>query len=171
MLLLGACSTRIISSQALDQTEPDVVDQDAVVDMEPGVWWARQYSLPVEIHGTMPGHSASETASLAQRTPPPDLKAPSTPSIADRTGRILMYVNPARLPEDDALCVESRHVGHTRQGGSDAGVTVALCDDTKTLAVVHGVVEADASQSDIKSGLGTLQSALFWDLYKTPYEP
>jgi hypothetical protein len=82
-----------------------------------------------------------------------------------------MYVRPAHLPEDDAVCDEAGHVGQTGQSGHDADVTVALCDDTKTLAVVHGVVTADASDQEIKSGLDTMQSALFWDLYKTPVMP
>lgn len=172
MLMLGACSTRFVSSEALDTTEPDTFNQDAVVDSEPGVWWAHQYALPVEVHGTMPGRSTSQLASLSRREPPASVQGkPVPPSIIDHTGRILMYVRPAHLPEDDALCEEPHHVGQTGKAGRDADVTVALCDDSKTLAVVHGVVTADASDQEIKSGLDTMQSALFWDLYKTPVMP
>jgi hypothetical protein len=176
ILLLGACSTtRFVSSDATDNgllPTPSPYQKDAFVDDEPAVWWAHQYSLPREIHGSIPGHSVAETASLARRLPPPgDGQFNPAPSVIDRSGRILLYFNPAILPDDDSLCEEARQIGTAPQDGRDTDVTSALCDGSKTLAVVHAVVSAETSDPKIKDGLATIESSLFWDLYKTPWMP
>ncbi len=75
-------------------------------------------------------HSEIETPSLSCRTRPAgqrDIKV--GPSIIDRSGRILIYVNPVRLPSDDAMCDENQQIKQITHSFHDISIIAALCDD------------------------------------------
>jgi hypothetical protein len=154
LMALGACSTQITGSEKLANADPDL-------------WHARRAALPVEIHGALPGHTATELAALYPLPTRSTLYASlGNDPIGAPAQRVVIYVNAGNVLPNRDLCQHQNDVTPTVPA-SPAKVTAALCDGTSAITVARADVRSDKSMGDFKGGLEAVQDQLFQSLY--PY--
>jgi hypothetical protein len=149
LLLLAGCGTTIVSSRDPSNADPDQ-------------WRTAAPSLPVELHGTVPGDAETALASLFP--PAPDLQYASLGPIAlpDLGKRIVLYVNPAQLPAASELCGQSDQFRPGEQTGRFANVTAALCDGPAVISSVQGyALTSQQTAEGLRRSLGVIQAGLF----------
>jgi hypothetical protein len=106
LLLPVACTTTIVDSENPSKNRPPQ--------------WTDYWTLPVEIHGSIPGVSA------------PQLEA-VFPAGAGSALRIVLYLNPARMPPDSTLCDNGGDFIAGHQPGRYAFMVGALCNGTAVI--------------------------------------
>jgi hypothetical protein len=114
VLLSGCASTTIVSSNNPSRAQPAA--------------WTDYASLPVQARGVIAGHSKADLLALFPRQYPQQVASLDAlpPSIGTR--HIVMYFNPAGVPDASALCSGSSAFRRGAQDGKSAHVVAALCD-------------------------------------------
>jgi len=159
LLLLGACATTTIT----DATNPVLVNPDD---------WAVN-DLPVELHGTTPGHSQAQLAALFPNHinfPGPNVRyASNSETVAAPPRRIAIYVNGAALPPDAELCEAPGMFREGPQTGQSAKATAALCSGPTVISTAKGIFLAQRqSDKTLAQGLSMMQTELRYALYPPP---
>lgn len=148
LLLLAGCGTTVVSSRNLSNADP-------------AQWQAAAPTLPVELHGTVPGHSETALASLFPQEP--ELRYASLGPIAlpapDK--RIVLYVNGTQLPAVSKLCSQSELFQPGPQDGHLAHVTAALCDGPAVISTVRGyALSTNQNEQGLQHSFGVIQAGL-----------
>lgn len=143
-LLLAGCSYRISDAEVLATNEP-------------AAWYTQRDTLPLELHGQVPGHTGAAIAALSAR---------ALPATAPRQ-RIVLYLNGGEGVAEDRLCQAPTVPGDTPAAGATA-VIAALCDRTQAVALVRGSIRSDVGDAQLGADLRGMQAELFRVLYETP---
>jgi len=157
-LLLAGCGTAIVSSQDPSRANPDQ--------------WRAVATLPVELHGKIPGRSESALASLFPQEPRPQYASLGPIPLADRGKRVVMYVNPSALPPPADLCSQSDLFQPGRQVGHFARVTAALCDGPTVISTDRGyALSRDQTEQGLRRSFGIMRAGLVAALKRDVTEP
>jgi hypothetical protein len=154
---LGGCST-IISSHTnpSGQAPPQ---------------WAAIDQLPIELHGNIPGLSASDLTSRLS-TAAPKLLLASNGALPIPSGgrRVVMFVNSSSKLSSNAMCDAGENFQAGNQTGPRAIVSGALCDGRTVISTVSGnVVTQSRSADGLVSSFRIMRDELYWTLYSNDY--
>ena len=160
--VLGGCASTTILTSSRDTTRTDASS------------WSDYASLPVQIHGTVPGHSHVALAALFPRSVMPQYASLGALPLSNGGRHIVMYLNPAQTPSDTALCSDSADFQPGAQPGKSAYVVGALCDgyDVVTRATAR-VLTAGSTPTQLAHNLDNVRIQLFYSLTpgsNHPYE-
>ncbi len=160
--VLGGCASTTILTSSRDITRTDAAS------------WTDYASLPVEMHGMVPGHSHMELASLFPKMAAPQYAALGALPLSNGGRHIVMYLNPSAMPADTALCGDSADFQAGDQHGKSAYVVGALCDgnDVVTRATAR-VLTAGSTPEQLAHNLDNVRIQLFYSLTpgsNHPYE-
>ena len=148
-LLAGACSTTISGSHRLVSTDADA-------------WAARWSSLPVEVHGTVPGPAQAALAQAFPRYRPSEYASLDGAAVSGPGDRIVLYVNASALPPTKALCNAPDQFSAGEQTGRRASVTGALCQGTVVVARADGyALSRGQSAAGLERSFGVIEGELF----------
>ncbi|MBE7211013.1 MAG: hypothetical protein INR65_08335 [Gluconacetobacter diazotrophicus] len=150
ILLAGGCAETTVMSSSNPSRDP-------------ARHWRDYDQLPVEMVGTIPGHSATDLAALF----------PVVPAGAPDGGRhIVFYVNADQLPPKNELCSDVDAFRPGTQHGGAADVTGALCDGHREVTRATGtVVTAEQSPRWLRRGFGVIRAQLFQALFPGTNDP
>ncbi len=159
--LCGCASTTILTSSR-DTTRTDASS------------WADYASLPVEVHGTVPGYTHVELATLFPKMATPQYASLGSLPLSNGGRHMVMYLNPQQVPSDTALCSDSAAFQPGSQQGRSATVVGALCDgnDVVTRATARVLTEG-SSPEQLAHNLDNVRIQLFYSLTpgsNHPYE-
>jgi hypothetical protein len=159
VVLLGGCATTTVTGT----TNPSGAQASA---------WSNYDSLPVELHGTVPGRTEGQLASLFPADPQPQYAAIGDLPLQPPGRRMVLYVNPARMPPNSALCSDSTVFQSGPQSGKSAYVEGALCDGPKLISTANGYVLAkDASPHRLAQNFGVIRDQLYQVLFPGRSDP
>jgi hypothetical protein len=161
-ILLGGCASTTILSSARDTSRTDAA------------LWSDYASLPVEVHGTIPGHSRAELAAVFPKMDSPQYASLGDLPLSNGGRHIVMYINPSQVPADGALCSDTADFRSGQQDGKSAYVVGALCDgDDVVTRVAARVLTAGSTPEQLTHNLDTVRIQLFYSLTpgsNHPYE-
>ena len=148
-LVAGACSTTISGSDKLVST-----DEDA--------WAAKWSSLPVEVHGAVPGAAQAALVQAFPRIRPSEYASLDGAAVSGPGDRIVLYVNASALPATTALCSAPDQFSAGEQTGRRASVTGVLCQGTVVVARADGyALSRGQSAAGLKESFGVIEDQLF----------
>ncbi len=160
LFLLGGCAapTSIISS--------------ANPSRAPASAWADYETLPVELHGVVPGYSKPELASLFPAYHPPQYASLGDLPAAHLPRRMVLYVNPAVVPSQATMCDGPAHIQRARQSGGSATVVGALCDGTKLISTATADIRTAGNDlSGIGYNFRIIRDQLYQSLFPGANDP
>ena len=131
-------------------TNTTIIDSENPSKQRPPAW-TDYWTLPVELHGMVPGQRLSDISAFFPRATAN--YAPAGGVQASRSGarRVVMYINPAGRLDPDGLCDGHAVYVPGSQEGQYAHLTASLCDD--------GTVVTWATSTMLTGGLSTSQVA------------
>jgi hypothetical protein len=152
-VLLTACTSTVLDSSNVSQADP-----------EP---WAEAWaSLPVDVHGSVPGYSQTELSMLFPSYSNQELASLDNWVPAVGKQRIVLYVNPITLPKLSGLCSQSDMFRPGRQKGRLAEIDAVLCDGTSVISTSTGLaLSLDQSRSGIVKSFSAIEDELLYVLY------
>lgn len=144
-LMLAGCSYRIS-------------DADVLATTEPASWYAQRNTLPLELHGQVPGHTGVEIAALSAR------------KLAENTPRqrIVLYLDGAEQADESRLCRTPSVADDAPAAAGATIVTAVLCDGTDGISMVRGSIRPGVRDDQLRTDLRGIQAELFRILYETP---
>ena len=157
--LLGGCASTTISSSANPSRAP-------------ASDWSDYATLPVELHGVVPGRSKAELAALFPPYHQPQYAALGDLPAANTGRRMVLFVNPATLPPTSDLCEGRGQFQRGVQPGESAYVTGALCDGTRVISTASGyVLTANMNPKDLAYNFKIIRDQLYQSLFPGANDP
>jgi hypothetical protein len=157
--LLGACATTNITSSA-NPSHADVAN------------WADYASLPVELHGVVPGRTKAELASLFPAYHPPQYAALGALPPSDSGRRMVLFVNPVAPLDTDTLCAGRGHFERGVQQGGSAFVEGALCEGTRVISTASArVLTQDMTPKELAYNFAIIRDQLYQTLFPGANNP
>ena len=158
LVLLSCCSTTLTYSANPSRANPEQ--------------WADYDSLPVELHGGVPGHDNAALSSLFAAPPPRQLASLDGLPISNGGRHIVIYINASALPAPPELCRESDAFQPGTQRGRRAAVTGALCDGGALITTASGyVLSAGQSSTQMRRNLRIITDQLYLSLFQGANNP
>ena len=158
MLALCGCSTTITSSANPSRDIPS--------------HWADIDTLPVAVHGSVPGVSGATLASLFPRAPSPEYASLGNLPPVSGGRRVVLYINASELPPKAALCSAPGDFTAGVQAGQLATVTGALCDGPTVITRASArVLTAGQSPDELRRSLEIVTDQLYYSLYRGANDP
>jgi hypothetical protein len=158
ILLLGGCASTTVTGSS----DPSGAPASA---------WADYDRLPVELHGTVQGHTKAELAALFPADHRPEYAVlGDLPPAPGR--RMVLYVNPAQMPPQSELCSNSHAFRRGPQAGGSAFATGALCDGPKVISVASAyVLTRDQSPQGLAYNFSSVRDQLYLSLFPGATDP
>jgi hypothetical protein len=142
-------------------------------DDHPEDWASRVASLPVEIHGTLPGETAAQTAATIDHGTADQAGAESgtTGLSLYAMPRVVVYIGGAVAPARDQYCTLDPNTNRSVVNPKNALVVRSeLCDGPRAVAYTRITLhEANPTAADLTRGMAQIKSDLVRSL--TPVEP
>jgi uncharacterized protein YceK len=157
LTMLGGCSTIIGSHTNPSGQAPSQ--------------WAEIDRLPIELHGNIPGLSASDLTSRL-RTAAPKLLFASNGALPIPSGgrRVVIFVNASSKVASNALCDAGENFHAGTQTGPRANVSGVLCDGRTVISTVSASVVTQSRPVDgLVSSFRIIRDELYWTLYANNY--
>lgn len=130
-------------------------------------WAPQMATLPVEVHGTIPGLSHAETvAHIPQGTTARRFSAeqPTAPGLTVAP-RVVLYVGGDTLPTNSSYCSASPELRSVHHHKDDVMLAAALCDGPRLIDRSRRVVNADhLSAADLDTTIKSVESQLLFGL-------
>ncbi len=152
LALLGGCaSTNILSSANPSRASPSA--------------WADAESLPVELHGSVPGVAPGELSAMFPRARPSQIASLGMPALPDAGRRIVLYLNPAQVAAPADLCSGAGAFQPGRQDGRSAYVVGALCDGRWVITrATANILTRGATPAQLRQNFDVLRVQLWQSL-------
>jgi hypothetical protein len=133
--------------------------------------WAAIDQLPIELHGNIPGLSASDLTSRIRSTAPKLLFASNGALPIPSDGRrVVMFVNASSKLAANALCDAGENFHASVQTGPRATVSGALCDGRTVISTMSGkLVTQSRSVDGLVSSFRIMRDELYWALFPNSY--
>jgi hypothetical protein len=160
VLLLGGCaaSTTVLSSANPSRASPDD--------------WADYETLPVDVHGVVPGRSKAELAALFPPYNAPQYAAVGALPAASSGRRMVLYVNPAPTMPTNDLCDGRQHIQRGPQQGESAYVVGALCDGPKVISTASAyILDKDQTPQGLAYNFRMIRYQLYQSLFPGANDP
>jgi hypothetical protein len=168
LALLSVAGTLAVGCAAT----PSKVDQAIAAD-HPEDWASRMRSLPVEIHGTLPGESATQTAAAIEHgtADGADAQFGTSGLSLYAMPRVVVYIGGDTAPERDQYCSLDPNTSRSVVAPKNALVLRSeLCDGPRAVAYTRITLrEANPTAGDLARGMVRVKSDLVRSL--TPPEP
>jgi hypothetical protein len=159
LLALASCSGALVTSRPL-------------VDSDSSYYWTRVIDeIPVQVHGSMPGHTASELTALLSgetqsgMTPTAENAGGAPGAVSDRPlegqRRVILFLNPSSRPLPVLICRNEAAPQSGPQTGNRAGVYAVLCNGTQPVTATQGTLPAiGQTDQDIRRSYSTIQDSI-----------
>ena len=158
LLLCGCVTTTVLQSENPSKNRPPM--------------WTDYWSLPVDVHGTVPGFSQ---AGLQAMFPQPDLQqfaALGALPVPDAGRHVVLYLNPSRLPPPEARCSDSDDFVPGPQAGQSAYLAGALCNGGSVVTwATARILTSGLTPDQVKQQLGMMQLQLYQALTRGNNHP
>jgi hypothetical protein len=158
-VLLGGCALTTVTSSS----NPSRAAASA---------WADYDTLPVELHGVVPGETKAQLAALFPPYHAPQYAALGDLPRADTGRRMVLFVNPvAALPRAE-LCEGRGRFERAVQQGRSAYVQGALCDGGRVISTASGyVLTRDMTPKELSHDFATIRDQLYQSLFPGANNP
>jgi hypothetical protein len=156
LLALASCTGALVTSQPL-------------VDTDSSYYWERVINeVPVQVHGSVPGHTESELMVLLTAKPEPAMTVPTDdasgwPAVRsdEDPRRVVFFLNPLTYPLPLRICRNEATPWSGPQTGDRAQVYVVLCNGREPIAETQGTLPAiGQTDEDIKNSYATIEDSL-----------
>lgn len=164
-LSLFGCSTTTSSQWAEPDDHPG---QWSMVDDSVNQWSKKIGSLPIELHGALPGQSSAATATLVPRAV---VGADATLIQQNGIGllasqRVVFYINEEEVPERSDYCALNKNYKKVPVEKNSVTLRAALCDGPRIVAYARkSVGSSEINNANIGREVADVEHSLTGALY------
>jgi hypothetical protein len=132
-------------------------------------YWSRVVKeLPVEVHGSLPGHPEPALTALLTEQPKPVLTALVDDAGGERVAgnadprRVVLFINPSTDATPAQVCRNAAAPQSGPQTDDRARVYAVLCNGREPVAETQGTLPATGqSDGDVKKSVAAVEDSLF----------